>query len=795
MMSSDFDKERFMSDPEYRHKVLKARERKDSTDEWARKQEARKQKKKKMKKKQPKDTTDKKPSWGKAFVWAFSIIFIGFIGVSIIFYSLTDDLPSLRELENPETAEASYVLSRDGKVMDKFYTENRTYVPYDEISPHVIHALVAVEDHRFYDHWGVDTFRTLAIPYYVMKYLITSSGLQGGSTITQQVARNLYKKIGREKTAVRKLKEMLTAVQIEKNYTKQEILEMYLNTVEFSNSAFGIESAAYTHYGLSAAELNLVQAATLVGTANLPYAYNPRLFPKRSKRRRNIVLAQMLKNGYIDQDTFEETAGLPIELDYHPPSKSGRESRYFGEYIRKQISVWAEENNYNLERDGLTIYTTIDSRLQAHAEEAVRTKLDSIQVIFEKEWTSPGGSYMNKYWEKFPGFLNDFIRDTDEYKNAFSKYNLKTEREVFDLLYSKPAFIDSVKRARTRLQSSFTAIDPKSGHVLAWVGGSNYGQKQFDHVYQSYRQAGSTFKPFVYAVAIDNGYMPYYKVSKYPISFKDRLGNFWSPTDEAIPSGPAMVSLRDGLAKSMNNVTVRLLPLIAGAEGTNELEDLQPAAEKIYEMAQDFGIGKGRNTMVVPSIALGTAETSLLELVSAYTTFANKGVHLEPMAITRIEDSEGNIIKEYQVYYSQEVISPETAYIMIDMMRGVITRGTARRLRYTYKVNQDIAGKTGTTQNSADNWFVGMTPDIVMGAWVGGEDRRVRFPQNTWIGQGARTALPIVGTFINLAKNDPKTNWSTETFIPPKGFVMPEDPDANRKDGFEKDKSKGTIGW
>jgi penicillin-binding protein 1A len=246
----------------------------------------------------------------------------------------------------------------------------------------------------------------------------------------------------------------------------------------------------------------------LVGTANLPYAYNPRLFPDRSKRRRNIVLAQMLKNGYIDQDTFEETAGLPIELDYHPPSKSGRESRYFGEYIRKQISAWAEENNYNLERDGLTIYTTIDSRLQAHAEEAVRTKLDSIQVIFEKEWTSPGGSYMNKYWQKFPAFLNDFLRDTDEYKNAFSKYNLKTEREVFDLLYSKPAFIDSVKRARTRLQSSFSAIDPKSGHILAWVGGSNYGQKQFDHVYQSYRQAGSTFKPFVYAVAIDNGYMP-----------------------------------------------------------------------------------------------------------------------------------------------------------------------------------------------------------------------------------------------------------------------------------------------
>jgi penicillin-binding protein 1A len=257
--------------------------------------------------------------------------------------------------------------------------------------------------------------------------------------------------------------------------------------------------------------------------------------------------------------------------------------------------------------------------------------------------------------------------------------------------------------------------------------------------------------------------MPYYKVSKYPIRFKDRQGNYWSPTDEEIPSGDAMVSLRDGLAKSMNNVTVRLLPLIAGAEGTNELDDLQPAAEKIYQMAYDFGIGRSKDVMVVPSIALGTAETSLLEMVSAYTTFANEGVHLEPMALTRIEDSEGNVIKEYRVDYSQEVISPETAYIMIDMMRGVITKGTGRRLRYTYQVSQDIAGKTGTTQNSADNWFVAMTPNIVMGAWVGGEDR--------------------------LA------NWSYESFTPPVGFVMPVDPDANRKSTFVKDKSKGNIGW
>lgn len=794
-MSENFhiDKERFLNDPEYRHEMLKRKEEDRKIDEWAKKKQKRVKKELKMSNKDPKKNSPL--GWKRSLGIVFGAFLLGFVLLSLYLYKLSFELPSLRELENPETAEASYVLSRDGKVLDKFYTENRTYVPYDKISTDVINALVAVEDHRFYEHWGVDTFRTLAIPFFVAKYVITGSGLQGGSTITQQVARNLYKKIGREKSAVRKLKEMLTAVQIEKNYTKEEILEMYLNTVEFSNSAFGIESAANTHYGLSAAELNLAQAATIVGTANLPYAYNPRLFPERSIRRRNIVLGQMLRNGYIDEATFNNTIEQPINLNYQPPSKSGRKSRYFGEYIRKQISKWATENNYDLDRDGLNIYTTIDSRLQEHAEKALRMKLDSIQVIFEKEWTSPGGKYMNKYWAKYPQFLQDFIRDTDDYKNAFSTYNLTTEKEVFDLLMRRPAFIDSVKRVRTRLESSFTAIDPKTGHILAWVGGSDYGEKQFDHVYQSFRQCGSTFKPFVYAVAIDNGYMPYFKVSKYPIRFKDRQGNYWSPTDEEIPSGDAMVSLRDGLAKSMNNVTVRLLPLIAGAEGTNELDDLQPAAEKIYQMAYDFGIGRSKDVVVVPSLALGTAETSLLEMVSAYTTFANEGVHLEPMALTRIEDSEGNVIKEYQVDYSQEVISPETAYIMIDMMRGVITRGTGRRLRYTYGVSQDIAGKTGTTQNSADNWFVAMTPDIVMGSWVGGEDRRVRFPDNTYIGQGARTALPIVGEFIRSAKADPLANWSFESFTPPVGFVMPVDPDANRKSTFVKDKTKGNIGW
>jgi len=353
-------------------------------------------------------------------------------------------------------------------------------------------------------------------------------------------------------------------------------------------------------------------------------------------------------------------------------------------------------------------------------------------------------------------------------------------------------------RERTRLQASFLAVDPVNAHVLAWVGGVDYGKQQFDHVHQARRQAGSTFKPFVYAVAIDNGYMPYHRFSKYPVSFVDRAGNRWNPKDPSVPDGPELVTLRQGLARSLNNVTVRILPEISGAPNTNRLNDLSVAARKIRDMASSLGIDMS-GSPAYPSIALGTSEVTLLELVSAYTTFANRGVHVDPIAVTRIEDKEGNVLVEYYPEYSEEVISPETAYLLIDMMRGVIRGGdgyhrTGVRLRNVYGVRQDVAGKTGTTQNSADNWFVAMMPHIVMGSWVGGEDRRIRFPKDNpnSIGQGARTALPIVGTFINYAQQDPEAPWSYDAFTPPPGFVMPEDPEINE---ILIDEKRGRIGW
>lgn len=696
---------------------------------------------------------------------------LGFFG----FLYLAQGLPSIEELENPQTDMASFVVSSDGQVLDKYFTENRTYISYDNISQNAIDALVATEDHRFYDHWGVDLYRTLAIPYHMIR-----GNPQGGSTISQQLARNLYRSIGREVSVTRKLREIITAIQIEQNYTKQEIIEMYLNTVEFSNSAFGIESASHTHFNKPASDLTIPEAATLIGSLQAVSALNPRSRPERSMQRRNVVMSQMARHGFITQEEFAQYRYLPMELDYNPPFRSGRESRYFGEYVRQQIQDWANDNGYDLYRDGLVIHTTIDSRMQRFAEEGLKKQLAMHQRSFEREWTSSGSdAYMDKLWDEYPRILDSFLAETEKFYQ-YQQEDIGDRDEIINKLKTDEAFVDSVKRARTRLEAGFVAIDPTNGNIRAWVGGSDYGSIQRDNVNQLRRQTGSTFKPFVYAVAIDHGYQPYHRFSKYPVNFFDASGDRWSPRDPVIPSGPEMMTLREGIGRSLNNVTVRLLPELAGSPGTNRLEDLRPAGEKIADFAKRMGMNK-TPIHTNPAIALGTAHSSLLELTSAYTTFANMGVHIEPYAVTRIEDSEGNVLQEFQSEHQQEVISPETAYIMVDMMRGVIRGGdgwygTGNRLNWMFNISQDIAGKTGTTQNSADNWFVAMMPHLVAGAWVGGEDRRIRFPQGTQVGQGARTALPIVGEFIQSASEDPSIPWSREAFEQPQGFIMEQPP-------------------
>ncbi len=705
------------------------------------------------------------------------VLILFFIGFLIYLYQ---GIPSLKQLENPKTAVASRVVSRDGVVLARYYTQNRTAIPLSEVSPYVVQALIATEDHRFYHHWGIDMVRTLAIPYHLIQ-----GDIEGGSTITQQLARNLYKQVGRNFSIVRKLREMITSVDIERHYTKREIVDMYLNTVEFPNSAYGIEAAAHTHYGKPAKNLTLSQAAMLIGSVNAPYAYNPRLFPKRAKRRRNIVLLQMEKQGVISDTTFQALQKKPIVLDYHPPSQPNTESRYFGQYIYEKISDWAQKNGYNLNTDGLVIHTTIDSRLQRYAQQAVDEKLDSLQTIFESEWTSSNGSYMNQLWKKYPSFLPSFIKETARFKNGFSKYHTDQSSVVLDSLMADKAFVDSVKRVKTKLNAGFVAIDPKNGQVRAWIGGGDYGRVQFDYVDQSRRQTGSSFKPFVYTVAIDNGYEPYSKFSRIPPVFHSKTGQIWTPLGSHVygDSGRAnMVSLRQGLAQSLNTVTVNILPALAGVPGTTSLDSLRPAARKIKQMASNFGIDMS-HTEPYPSIALGTAKASLLQMTSAYTTFANRGIHIDPFAITRIEDKNGNIIKQFHPTSRQEVISPQTAYIMIDMLRTVIDGGegpdgksyygTGLRLHSKYHVTQDIAGKTGTTQDATACWFIATTPDLTMGALVAGQDRRIRWPDWSRTGQGAHTALPIVGRFIDMASSESETNWEKNTFKSPPGFVMP----------------------
>ena len=707
----------------------------------------------------------------------------------VFFFYLAQGLPSIEELENPRTDMASFVLSRDGDVLDSYFVENRRFVFIDEISPHTVNALIATEDHRFFNHWGIDMRRTLAIPYHVLR-----GNPQGGSTISQQLARNLYRSIGREVSVIRKLREMITAVQIERNYTKHEIIEMYLNTVEFSNSAFGIESAARTHFNKEALYLDVPESATLIGSLQAVSYFNPRLNPENAMRRRNIVLRQMVARGFLSEEEYQEIAAEQIALDYQRPRVQSRQSRYFGEYVRREVQDWARENGYDLYRDGLRVRTTIDSRMQRHAERVMEQKVDSLQTAFVQAWGGTGGEdgHMPNYFERFPHHLREYIAESGEFQEARRMGN-QTRDEIVDSLMSDSEYVEKIKKQRVRLEGGFVAIEPGTGHVLAWVGGTDYSTIQRDNVRDMRRQAGSTFKPLIYALAIDNGYKPYHEFSRFPVSFRDERGNVWAPNDISISSGPEMVSLREALARSLNNVTVRLLPELAGAPDTDQLSDLFPAARQIKQMAQQVGINSDLES--VPAIALGTGEVNLLELVNSYATFANSGVKVEPVSILRIEDREGNILFEAPPQMQEEVISPITAYTIIDMMRGVISggswgHGTGVRFR-NMGIRQDVAGKTGTTNNAADNWFVATFPHVVAGSWIGGEDRRVRFPEGSFMGQGARTALPIVGEWALRVMNDPEATWSDESFEQPAGYV----PDPIAEDRRESTPDRGRIDW
>jgi penicillin-binding protein 1A len=723
----------------------------------------------------------------RALAWIAGITLFFTLAVLGYLVSLRDELPPLTEIENPNFQFATIAYTADGVELARYARQNRAWVSYADISPHAINALIATEDHRFYDHWGIDLFRTASIPFHVLL-----GDPQGGSTISQQLARNLYnKRIGYEVTLARKLKEWVTAVKLERRYTKEEIIEMYLNTVEFGFNAWGLEAAARTFFGKAPIDLDELESATLVGMLNGITRYNPVRNPENSRRRRNVVLGQMVKNGYLDRQFLETHREDSVRTSFQSSELTASLAPYFAEHVRGWLNRWAADNGYDVYEDGLVVYTTLDSRMQKVAEDALQAQMVCLQAVVDFEWSrtssgvwstdaceytkETGYEPFGHFWSSQPGLLDQLIRESDRYRSVRRSGMAPDEATV--ALRTNAAFVDSLKAAKTRLEAGFVALDPHSGYVKAWVGGRDLATDWFDHVDKAARQPGSTFKPFVYTAAIDNGWSPYYTLLDDTLRYVDAAGNVWSPGNTGGMSG-RMVTLREGLAQSKNTVTARLM--------------LEVGPQEVSFIARRMGIKSPLEEVM--SLALGTSDVTLLEMATAYSTLANGGLRYEPTAVTRIEDRAGNVLYEAATA-PREALSEQTAYTMVDMLRGVITEGTGMRIRGQFGLTRhDLAGKTGTTQESADGWFMMMHPDLVMGSWVGFNDRRFTF-RTDWWGQGAHTALLIVGDFFRALIDLEDTPIDESARFPSPNVRV--DPEAPLPRGPEQDdgRRRGRVGW
>ena len=712
-----------------------------------------------------------------------AVVLVGALVVGGYMLSLTGNLPSTQSLENPQFQLATVAYTADGEELARYARQNRSWINYREISPHVIDALVATEDHRFHEHWGIDLQGILAAVVDVM----TGGGLRGASTISQQLARNLYnEQIGRAVTIERKLKEMVTAVELERRYTKREIIEMYLNTVEFGYNAFGIQSAAQTFFGKSAADLTVLESATLVGMLKGVTLYNPVRNPERSKTRRNVVLLQMVRNGILPQSFYDEHNDDPIDAEYHSSELYASMAPYFAEHVRQWMEDWSEENGHDLYSDGLQVYTTLDSDLQKIARAAVDSQMTGLQAAVGYEWSHPNETYFSNaltdyydlpdhnpfsyFWSSKQDVVHDFIRETDHYQHLRDQG--MSESEALSQLYNDEAFADSLRAEKMQLAAGLVSMDPRTGHVKVWVGGRDFQRDKYDKVAIAKRQPGSTFKPFTYTAAIDNGYSPYYQLLDSTFTWTDpSTDSTWSPTNFSGSSGQ-MFTLSQGLARSKNTITARLAL------------EVGPGAVAFY--ARRMGIES--ELAEVPSIALGTSNVTLLEMATAYSTLANGGLYNEPVSVTRIEDRYGNLIWEASPSPS-EALSPETAYTVVDMMRAVVDRGTAASLRRAFAIDADVAGKTGTTQDGADGWFLMMHPRLVMGAWVGFNDRRLHFRSNWW-GQGSHTALLLVGDYFRRIAQSEEVNISNTEFPMAPAYAA----EAAQQDSSSSSEG-GRVGW
>ncbi|HZJ73469.1 MAG TPA: transglycosylase domain-containing protein [Perlabentimonas sp.] len=727
--------------------------------------------------------------WGIfSFLWVLLIGFFVMIGLELF-----GPLPSFEQLENPKSNIASEVFTEDHVPLVPYYIQLRTPVSYDDLSPNIVNALLSTEDIRFHNHSGIDARGIARVM--VKTIILGQSRSGGGSTITQQLAKNLFPRdttiyrnslARNSKLVVTKLKEWITAVKLERNYTKEEIIAMYLNTVAFGSNAFGVRAAAKTFFNTTPDSLSVEQAALLVGVVNAPTRYSPIRNPERSLQRRNFVVSQMAKYGYITDTKRDSIWQHPIELNFRVQDHNQGLATYFREHLRlvlskdkpnprsyysyaqyKEDSIqwendplfgWCNKNvkpdgtPYNLYRDGLKIYTTINSRMQQYAEEAVAEHLgEYLQPEFNYEQKQNDYRLFNKDLsnEQIDGILLNGMRQTQRYrglrnngattKEINENFNQAVPMTIFTWQGERDTVLtpmDSIKYYKRILRTGFMAMNPRTGHIKAWVGGPNFKHFKYDHVKQGKRQVGSTIKPFLYTLAMQEGYSPCDLVPNVSQSFVVN-DSTWTPRNSGRSEYEGkMVTLKWGLANSINNISAWLM------------KRFNPYA--LAEVAQRMGITSHIDPVV--SAFLGTSELSVYEMVSAYATYPNKGVHNEPLLVTRIEDKNGNILATFQPQRN-EAISDQTAYLMINLLEGVVNQGTAGRLRWRYNLPGHIAGKTGTTNNHSDGWFMGIVPNLVGGVWVGAEDRSVGF-ENIAQGQGANMALPIFGIFMQKVFED-----------------------------------------
>lgn len=754
---------------------------------------------------------EKKKKYSKKFRNRFRWIFWGSyaiiaIGIVAYFYLISMGklgfMPSFEELENPKSQLATKIISSDQELLGTYFHENRTRVPSAEISPEMIHALLATEDVRFHSHSGID-FRSLGR---VAFGVITRDFRGGGSTISQQLAKLLFPREDHEnifQLINRKFREWVIAAKLEKSYTKNEIIAMYLNKFDFLNLAVGIESASRVYFSTTPDSLKIHEAAMLVGMVKNPSIYNPLRYPEKTIARRNVVLRQMKKYDYISKSVCDSVSEVKLGIDFQKVDHNRGTATYFREFLRQWLTAkkphpdnymdhrryvedsiswikdpsygWCNRNTkangqpYNIYKDGLKIYTTINSKMQTYAEEAVNEHLGGYlqdQFMKEQKGRKKAPFSYQLTFRQIEQIMKNSMRRSERYRvlrergldkdSIHTIFNTPTEMQVFswngdiDTLMTP---MDSIRYYKHFLNAGFMSMEPQTGYVRAYVGGINYKHFKFDNVSLSRRQVGSTFKPFIYTLAMQNHYSPCYKVPNIPVSFKMPEGQdppYYTPKYSESKREGEMVTLKYGLANSLNQISAWVLK--------------QFTPQAAINLVQEMGIHSHIDPY--PSICVGSAEVMLREMVAAYCTYPNQGIYTRPMFITRIEDKNGNIIAEFS-QYRKEAISEETAFLVFDLMKAVVDHGTSVRLRYKYNFTNEIAAKTGTTNNHSDGWFIGITPDLVNGVWVGGEERSIHF-RGIRLGQGASMALPIWALYMKKLYSDPELTYSTEaTFEKP----------------------------